>query len=158
MKRYIKWVIPFAFLLISNVSPFKNFYKFFVEGVIVQPLGINTYLTKDLKLVYDGYLKDTLKNTCYVQYTRMFPHHSHTLYRTSSIELWKFWRWGEYMFDEKWRQPYLLASSNDFHEAARFTADAYHTKNGFCSMELDNVVYPDSIVTVPIPAPKVSAK
>ncbi len=88
------------------------------------------YITADHNHIYQGPLKDSLKNLCYVQYVKMHPKNSHILYRMQPIKPWQFWHWGEYLSEEKWRQPYLKVSHENLQKALDYEAKTYDLPDG----------------------------
>jgi hypothetical protein len=115
MRKFAK---PLLYLLIfiglSNVVPLYHVFRFVGDGVLVQPLE-SDYITKDNVFVYSGWLKDTLKNPYYKRYILLYPQADRTLYRVRSIEIWRFWRWRDYLTEERWWQPYLKTDLDSIH-------------------------------------------
>lgn len=133
MKKYKSLIYILVIIILSNLPPFHIFFKLFSGDIIVPGLNDDLYVTKDLKYHYQGYLKDTLKNDCYRQYRVLFPNSNPTLYRIQPIQLWKFWRWGQYLLEEKWRQPYRYVSDKEMKEADLFFNKTYHMPDGICT-------------------------
>lgn len=106
MKKYKPSLYLLLFIILSNLPPLNVFFRIFGGDSIVQGSVESLYVTKDLKYIYGGKIKDTLQNYCYRQYRAMYPLSNPTLYRLQPIEPWKFWRWGEYLLKEKWHQPF----------------------------------------------------
>jgi hypothetical protein len=65
----------------------------------------------------------------------MFPKNNHVLYRIQKMNLLKFWHWSEYIFEEKWHQPYLYISNSDLNKILTFWSKTYHSPNGTLSCE-----------------------
>lgn len=130
MKKYKSLIYILVFIILSNLSPFHIFFRLF-SGDSIMTVGYdNLYVTKDLKYQYSGYLKDTLKNYCYRQYRLLYPMSNPTLYRVQPLELWRFWRWGEYLTKEVWRQPYKHVSYKELKDADLFFNKSYDSPNG----------------------------
>ena len=107
-KRIIRCCIGITlFIGLSNIVPLYPIFRLVGDGVLVEPLEID-YITKDRSYVYTGgWLKDTLKDPYYKRYLLLHPHADRILYRVRPIEAWRFWRWRDYLTEERWRQPYL---------------------------------------------------
>jgi hypothetical protein len=101
------------FIGITNLTPVKIMLMLFTGDSIVPGMNESYYLTADKKYIYQGNLSDTLKNSCYKEYVRLYPHNSHTLHRIQPIIWWRFWRWGEYLVREKWHQPFLKITDKE---------------------------------------------
>ncbi len=114
MKKYIKpffyWML---FIAICNVNPMYSCCRFFVDGVVIEGFREATYITEDKKFVYMGRIQDTLSNIYYKRYILIEPRENRALYRIHSTELWRFWRWRDYVTQPYWQQPYLAGTSDD---------------------------------------------
>jgi hypothetical protein len=130
MKNYKFFVYIFIFIVLSNLPPLNFFFKLFSGDSIVPGMSESLYITKDLEYIYQGNLGDTLNNSCYKQYKNISPMSSHTLYRLQMIEPWKFWRWSDYLTEEKWRQPYVSVSDQKLKQSFLFFSRAYQSQNG----------------------------
>ena len=108
MKKKTIWRIIgiLIFICLSNIPPLYHFFHLIGDGVLVEPLS-SDYITKDKIYVYGGWLKDSLSDPYYKRYRLLYPHNDPTLYRVHPIQPWKFWRWRDYLTEEKWRRPYL---------------------------------------------------
>ncbi|GAA4405394.1 hypothetical protein GCM10023187_23700 [Nibrella viscosa] len=93
-------------------------------------------MTRDHKYMYQEALRDTLQNPCYVQYVTQNPTADHTLCRIVPLQSWKIWRWGEYLVEEKWRQPYLEVTYEDIKKAIDYFNKAYHNPTGTITCRL----------------------
>ena len=133
MKKVRVIIIIFVLLFLSNIPPLNFVFRLFNSDSLVPGMSESLYTTKNLKYVYQGNLSDTLSNSCYRQYIALYPLSSRTLYRIQPIEPWKFWRWKDYMYDEKWRQPYNRISDKELKQALLFFAKAYNSPNGTLS-------------------------
>lgn len=136
MKKYKSLIYILVIIIMSNLPPLNFFFRFFSGDSIMPVVYDNLYVTQDLKYQYQGYLKDTLKNDCYRQYRALFPKSNPTLYRVQPLELWRFWRWGQYLLEEKWRQPYRKVSEQEMKEADLFLNKTYNMPDGMCSLLL----------------------
>lgn len=130
MKNYKFFVIIFVFFLLSNFPPINTFFRVVSGDSLVPGMSESFYITKDLNYLYQGSLSDTLQNSCYKQYKIQFPESNHTLYRLQPIQIWKFWRWSEYLVDEKWRQPYVEISDSQLKQSMIFFSKKYQSSNG----------------------------
>ena len=137
MKKYKSLIYILIFIVLSNLPPLNFFFRVFGGDSIVRGSNESLYVTQDLKFHYQGYLKDTLTNDCYRQYRALFPQSNPTLYRLQPLELWKFWNWGEYLLEEKWRQPYKNVSYEALKKADVFFNKTYHMHDGMCSLPLN---------------------
>ncbi len=146
MKKYKPFLYLLLFIILSNLPPLNAFFRIFGGDSIVRGTNESLYVTKDLKYQYQGYLKDTLQNYCYRQYRAMYPLSNPTLYRLQPIEPWKFWRWGEYLIKEKWRQPYRYVSHRELEEADLFFSKTYDSPSGTlgCETYPSYWIYPPS--------------
>lgn len=132
IKKYKSLIYIVVMIILSNLLPLNFFFRFF-GGDSIMIVGYDTlYVTQDLKYHYEGDLKDTLKNDCYRQYRVLFPNSNPTLYRVQPLQPWKFWRWGQYLIEEKWRQPYRYVSDKEMREADLFFTKTYHIPSGIC--------------------------
>ena len=135
MKKYKSLIYILVIVILSNLPPLNFFFRLF-GGDSIMRVGYDTlYVTQDLKYQYQGSLKDTLQNDCYRQYRALFPNSNPTLYRIQPIQPWKFWRWGQYLFDEKWRQPYRQVSHKEMKEAELFFTKSYNSPSGTLGCE-----------------------
>lgn len=123
------------FIVLCNLPPL-HFFMLLISGDTIVP-GTSDYLyvTPDLKYVYGGSLGDLSSNSCYQDYIRL--NGSHTLHRLQKIEPWRFWRWGDYLLNEKWRQPYLEISLDELHKAMHQFAATYGASDGTLKCKLD---------------------
>jgi hypothetical protein len=135
MKKYRSFIYILVFIILSNLPPFNFFFRFLLGDSIVRGTDESLYVTKDLKYQYQGYLKDTLKNYCYRQYRVLYPMSNPTLYRVQPIEPWRFWRWRQYLLEEKWTQPYRYVSDKEMKEANLFFNKTYDSPNGTLGCE-----------------------
>jgi hypothetical protein len=134
MKKYKSLIYILFFFILSNLPPLNAFFRVFLGPI--KPIGLESlYVTQDLKYLYGGNIEDTLKNDCYRQYRALFPKSNPILYRVCPLEPWKFWRWGEYLTKEVWRQPYRYVSDKDLREAKIFFYKVYDSPNGTLSCE-----------------------
>jgi hypothetical protein len=133
MKNYKLLLYTIIILLLSNVPPLNFIFKLLSGDSIVPGMSENFYVTKDLNYIYEGSLGDTLKNPCYRKYKEISTKSSHTLYRLQKIEPWRFWRWGEYITEEKWRQPYISVSEKELKQALLSFSNIYQPANGTLS-------------------------
>ncbi|ADB38079.1 hypothetical protein [Spirosoma linguale] len=129
--RALTFVLVLIFL--SNVTPLNSILKIVSGDTIVPGMSESFYITKDLKYIYQGNLSDTLKNSCYIQYKALSPASGTNLYRLQPIEPWKFWRWKEYLFEEKWKQPYQNVSERELKQALYSFSKAYQSPDGTLS-------------------------
>lgn len=133
MKRYRFLIYTFIVLLLSNIPPLNSIFKFVSGDSLVPGMSESLYITKDFKYIYQGDLKDTLKNSCYRQYKEVSSLSNHTLYRFQAISPWKFWKWGDYLTEEKWQQPYINVSEEELKQALLFFSKSYNSPNGTIS-------------------------
>jgi len=130
MKKHKSIIFILCFIVLSNFPPMNGIFGFFL-GDPLKPVSYDhLYVSKDLKYKYYGDIKDTLQNDCYKQFRLLFPTSDPTLYRVQRIELWKFWRWGKYMTEERWRQPYRKVSDEKMKEADLFFFKTYRSPDG----------------------------
>lgn len=137
MKKYKSFIYLLVIIVFSNLPPFQVFFELFSGDSIVPGIVDDLYVTKDLKYIYGGRIKDTLTNDCYRQYRALYPMSNPKLHRTQPIQPWKFWHWGEYLIKEKWRQPYRHVTYKEMDKAFAFFYKAYDSPNG----TLDCVTY-----------------
>jgi hypothetical protein len=129
--KIIKYIsILVFFIALSNVGPLKIILTLLTNEPIVPGLDESIYITKDKKYIYSGAITDTLKNSCYIQYKSYYPNTPHTLYRIQPIKIWKFWHWAEYIYEEKWKQPYLDISDKELENIFKFWRVRYNSPNG----------------------------
>ncbi|AEI49954.1 hypothetical protein [Runella slithyformis] len=138
MKKYKSLFYTLVIIIMSNLPPLNFFFRVFGGDSIVRGSNESLYVTQDLKYIYGGKIGDTLKNDCYRQYRAKYPMSNSTLYRLQPLVLWKFWNWGEYLTNEKWRQPYTHVSDKDLKEAMFVFSKTYDSPNG----TLDCETYP----------------
>lgn len=120
-------------LCMSNMPPLNFILRVFSGDTLMPGMSERFYISKDLRYVYQGDLSDTLTNACYIQYKALSPSSSHKLYRLQLIEPWKFWKWKEYLVDEKWKQPYQHVSERELKQALDFFSKAYQSPDGTLS-------------------------
>jgi len=123
------------FVVLCNLPPL-HFFMFLISGDAIVP-GTSDYLyvTPDLEYVYGGSLANLSSNSCNQDYVRL--NGNNTLHRLQKIEPWRFWRWGDYLLNEKWRQPYLEISPNELNKAIRRFAARYGASDGTLRCKLD---------------------
>ena len=118
----------FLFVALCNLPPMNFLMRLITGDSIVPGVSENMYITADLKYVYQGDLADLSSNRCYKEYCSTSG--NNILYRIQKIEIWKFWRWADYLLDEKWRQPYLPLSLSDLKKAMYESSQHYGARDG----------------------------
>lgn len=125
----------FLFVVLCNLPPLHFFMLLISGDAIVSGSMEYTYITSDLKFVHEGSLANLSSNNCYQDYIRL--NGNHTLHRLQKIEPWRFWRWGDYLLNEKWRQPYLEISPDELNKAMHQFAVVYGASDGSLRCKLD---------------------
>ena len=93
-----------AFIIIANIPPIKPLYRLAFDEYHYRYSNENGSFTfvefkaRDVKMMYrrmDGY-------------KQLFPLSNDTsLYRLYKRNILCFWRWGEYIYDERYKMPYM---------------------------------------------------
>jgi hypothetical protein len=114
MKKSILIIVVGLMIWSSNViPPIHNLFTFIGEGFSVHPESYR-FVTKDKKFAYSGGLTFLYVDSAFMCYQRKYFTADKKLYRTRSMKVWRFWHWGEYLFKEEWKVPYMDISEDYF--------------------------------------------
>ena len=117
MKRALKIILGLSILIcVVNIPPFSTVMMVIFGPLIRLPFR---FTTKDFQFCHIGPKEKIYSSTDYEIYKTRHPNADHTVYRFyPQRDNLRFWMWGEYMFDEDWKTPYIEAP--------------YQSKSGFC--------------------------
>jgi len=102
--RYFLWLL-IIFVVISNIPPVKWIYTWFAPDDY-------DYSTYNGSFTFDEIqFKGRDFRMCKDLFIKLKESHelpdSSRLYRLNKISIWKFWRWSDYLFKEKYWLPFL---------------------------------------------------
>jgi hypothetical protein len=98
-------VAIFAFLILSNIPPFQTFFKLFFDQKLFH------YSTKDGSAFFDEniFLGDAFqfKRVTTQEKRANYPEADTIIYRNFKPNPIAFWRYRDYIFDERYTLPYF---------------------------------------------------